>query len=297
MNLLSLLDTIGGAAPGPVSPEVAATLPTGRRVMLRSAGQASVRALAAALPLALTLPALAASTAETISDSLRLLLTLTDLQEALYTKALATPPLVPSTVRAEIDLIRQQHQQQAAFLRGLFERAGTTKPPVATFDFSGSHYGTGPVQFAEVFTTFDKFLQLAQPVADAAARIYQGQLMNLNSDNQLLDAMIRRQAVEARHASHLRTLRRNLSNSLLPKSWPSPTDPAVPAALATIQASEDNLKQLVPGATAAGDFSGARYINFIALSPDTPVRSTSLAEAFDEPLSTQQAVDLLALFQ
>lgn len=286
MNLLSLLDTISAFPTPSATAELAPQGTAGRRNLLR----AGARALAASLPLVAALPA--AGTAQTTLDSLRLLLTLADLQAALYTRALATAGLVPPAVRPDIVRIQQLQQQQAAFLRGLFVPAGALAPAVPTFDFSGSHNGTGPVLFPNVFTTFDGFLQLAQPLADAAARFYLGQLSTLVTNTQLLGATLRRQAVEARQAAHLRTLRRGAGT--LPKSWPSPTDPAAPAALATIQADENNTNQLVPGATAGT----LHYLNFNALfSPDVPVQTTALAEAFDEPLPTDQAVGLLALFQ
>ena len=301
MNLLSLLDTIGGTSTEPLAPQVATTILTNRRGILRSAGQTGLQMLAAAIPVVTALSALAGTNTETVFDSLKLLLTLADLQEALYTKALTTAGLVPAAVRSDIDLIRQQQQQQVVFLRSLFVSAGVAVPPVPTFDFTGSRNATEPAQFADVFTSFDKFLQLAQPLADAAARFYLGQLTAFYPNRQLLEVLVHRQAVEARHASHLRTLRRG--SSALPKSWPSPADPAVPAALATIQAGESNFDQLVPGVAPSGSsgttggFAGLRYINFNALFLDTPVQTTALTEAFDEPLPTQQAVALLALFQ
>jgi hypothetical protein len=296
MKLLSLLDTIGGASTASTAAEAAATTPTGRRALLRSAGQAGVRALATALPLMAVLPAVAGPAAETVFDSLRLVLTFADLEEALYSRALNTAGLVPAEAKADIQIMQQQQKQHASFLRSLFTNAGAVVPAVPNFDFSGSHNGSGPAQF-NAFSSFDKFLELAQPLADAAARCYLGQLNTIHADNQLLDVMLRRQAVEARHASHLRTLRRNLSNTGLPKSWPSTTDPTLPPALALTQTGENNTDQLVPGLTAAGVFSGSRYINFNLLFPDTPVQTTSLSEAFDEPLTTAQATQLLALFQ
>ena len=295
MNLLSLLDTLGTmtAAPaaGAAGPVI---LPAGgRRALLRAAGQASGRALAASLPLSLlATPAATAQPTETVLDSLTLLLTLADLQAALYTRALDTAGLVPANVRADLVLIQTQQRQQAAFLRGLFAPAGASVPAVPTFDFSGSRNGTGPVQFAGVFTSFSDFLQLAQPLADAAARFYLGQLATLRTNAQLLGVVVRRQAVEARQAAHLRTLRRNLGGPT-PKSWPSPTDPAAPAALAAIQAGEGNPNQVVPG-TAAGSL---RYIDFNALFTGSPVQTTALTEAFDEPLSAEETTALLALFR
>lgn len=296
MNLLSLLDALGAVttvsaadAAGPVISSAGR-----RRALLRAAGQAGGRALAAALPLSLlATPAATAQPTETVLDSLTLLLTLADLQAALYTRALDAAGLVPADARASLVLLQTQQRQQAAFLRGLFAPAGAVALTAPAFDFSGSRNGTGPVLFAGVFTSFSSFLQLAQPLADAAARFYLGQLATLRTNAQLLGAVVRRQAVEARQAAHLRTLRRGLDGGPIPKSWPSPTDPAALAALAAIQAGEDNLNQTVPG-PAVGSL---RYINFNALFTGSPVQTTALAEAFDEPLSTAEATALLALFR
>ena len=285
MNLLSLLDSLS-AAP---TATAAASLPD-RRTLLRSAGQSLGRYLLAAVPLTAALPAAAAPT-ETVLDGLTQLLTLADLQAALFSRALDQQPgLVPAAVRPGLERLRQLHRQQAASLRGLFSAAGARVPAAASFDFSGSRNGTGPVLFAGVFTSFEGFLSLAQPLADAAARAYLGQLPVFRADAQLVGVVLRRQAVEARQAAHLRTLRRGAG--LLPKSWPSPTDPAAPPALAALQAGEDNLSQLVPNTPV-----GVRYINFNALFFNDPVQTSALAEAFDEPLTTEQVVGLLALFR
>lgn len=292
MNLLTLLDTIGTA---PVGAAASHSPLLERRALLRSAGQAGLRAIATALPLAATLPGVAAPAAETVLDSIRLLLTLADLQAALFSRALAAPSPIDAAIRPDIVRIQLLHQRQATFLRGLFASAGAQVPAVPTFDFSGSHNGTGPVQFADVFATTDGFLRVAQPLADAAARIYLGQLLTMRTNTQLLTPITRRQAVEARVASHLRTLRRGTGT--LPKSWPSTTDPAVAAALSVTQTGEATLEQPVPGITSTNTFSGLRLIDFNALFAANPVQTTALTEAFDEPLATEQAMALLAVFQ
>ena len=284
MKLLSLLDTLGSA------PALTSATPASRRTLLRGAGHHLGQTLLAGLPVAATLPATARPT-ETVFDSLSLLLTLADLQAALFTRALDQQPgLVPAAARPGLERIRQLQRRQAAFLRGLYASAGAAVPTAATFDFSGSRNGSGPVLFPDTFASFDGFLRLAQPLADAAAGAYLGQLPTLRNEPQLFGAALRRQAAEARQAAHLRTLRRGASP--LPKSWPSPTDPAAPAALQAIQRGEDSTQQLLPTAT------GLRFIDFYALfSYDNPVQTTALAEAFDEPLPTEQVGALLTLFR
>lgn len=296
MTLLSLLDRLSaGDAPSGAAP---------RRQLLRQMGQAGWRAAAAALPLALALPAQAA-TADTSLDAILLLLKLEDLLSALYTQALAPSGVLANpaqaAVRPDFERILRQQQAHAQFYRSLLTGAGLTPPTAPNFDFSGRRNNpASPVLFPNVLTDYAAFLQLAQQLEDASASIYLGQAPAVATDKQLLSAVLRTQSVEARHASHVRTLRRSVATSAVVKSWPSNADtapsPAVlvpnptsstaaPVSIYTIEANENQ------------PVSSTSSVPFIALlTGATAVQFVALSEAFDEPLPTAQATALLAIF-
>lgn len=294
MKLLSLLDQLS-AADTPSGPAP-------RRDLLRQLSRAGFRAAAAALPLAGTLPALAAP-ANTSLDATLLLLKLEDLLSDFYGQALAAPVLTSAAqaaVRPDFERLRRQQQDHAQFLRTALTAAGLTPPTAPGFDFSGrKNNPASPALFPGVFTDYGAFLQLAQQLEDASAAIYLGQVASFTTDRQLRDAVLRLQSVEARHASHLRTLRRAAGPAPV-KSWPSTADAApspavlVPAAAGSaaapvsIYSFEANETQLV---------TGANVVPFpTILTGNTAVQFRAPAEAFDEPLPTLQANALLSIF-
>lgn len=293
MKLLSLLDRLSTAdAPADATP---------RRDLLQRLGQASARAAVAALPLAAALPAQAAL-ADTTLDAILLLLKLEDLLIALYTQALASPALsggAQATVRPDFERMLRHQQGHAQFYRTTLLTAGLTPPTAPSFDFSGRRNNPGnPELFPNVLNDYNSFLQLAQQLEDASASIYLNQVATFSSDRQLRDVVLRTQSVEARHASHLRTLRR--ANGTAVKSWPSNADvvptptvvvpsptggSAAPVSIYTFEANETQLVSATAAVPFLAVLNGATAVQFVALS-----------EAFDEPLPTAQATALLNVF-
>jgi len=84
---------------------------------------------------------------------------------------------------------------------------GTLAKP--TFDFSGGNgSGTGP--FATALTNnYDLFLAVAQTFEDTGVRAYKGSAGTLINNNDVLQAALQIHSVEARHAAHIRYMRRN----------------------------------------------------------------------------------------
>ena len=287
MNVFSLFDylaSVDTAHPGPAP----------RRALLRQLGQAA----AAALPLSLLSPTPAAAGTLTSLDQLALLLRLEYTQRAFYTQALATPALaLGSSLRQDVARLQSQQQQHIDFLNQALRNSGVTPPtPAASYNFSGSR--TGSVLFPNSLTTEAGFLELAQQLEDAGVRIYLGQLALLTADRPLLGGILRLTAVESRHAAHLRTLRRTRGTQA--KNWPSAADAAptypvqfttqatTPASTGTVYSGEANERQFI---------SGYRQVPFTGLLIGAyVVQSTAIAEAFDEPLSTQDAMSLLNIF-
>ena len=281
MKLLTLLDHLaavsGPAADGP------------RRAALARMGRAAASALPAVLA---TLPAVAA-TKNTSYDTVVQLLLLERTQQALYTQALAAPGLLPGALAPNFQRIQRQQNQHVTFLAQALQNAGAVLPTLPTFDFSGRRgVATNPVLFPNVLTSFDEFLALAQELEDLGVRLYKTQIGVIN-DSQLARAFLRIHAVEAQHSAHVRGLRR--SRGVAVKNWPSETDAPIvrPAAAQVLTAaatgSENNTAQFLTVGT---------QLPFVAMLflQDSGVRPTSLAEAFDEPVTGATAQAALNLF-
>lgn len=133
-------------------------------------------------------------------------LTLEYLESEFYKQGVASPGLIPAGTPAVAALtkIRDDENAHVSFLRDAITASGGT--PVsftaASFDF------TAGGAFANVFSDYDLFLAVAQTFEDTGVRAYKGQAGNLMSNNDVLTAALNIHSVEARHASHIRYMRR-----------------------------------------------------------------------------------------
>ncbi len=287
MNLLAFLDCLDNLPAAPAA----------RRDALARLGAAGWRGLAAAAPLALAVGTVAAAPTLTTPDAVALLLQLEQLQNAFYTQALGAAGPLPAAVRPDVERLQTQQQQHLAFLSQTLTDGGLPVPVAPVFDFGGQHGGAAnPVLFPNVLTNYASFLELAQQLEDAAVRLYLGQLPTLAPEKLLYRAALAMQATEARHASHIRSLRRAAGATV--KNWPSTADAALPAPAmvptdggpATLYAGEANQEQLIPGPLRVP------FVTLLVSANNAAVADTATAEAFDEPLTTAQARALLALF-
>ena len=290
-----------------VDPEVYDRLDSRRRVF-KHFGTAGKAVTAAALPGLVTglfqraygqssaLPA-------DIQAVLNLALSLEYLEFYFYDTALNTAGLIPATDRPAFEVIRNDESGHIKVLRGALGSAAIPNPTRAAFDYSGgSGRGNGP--FAAVFSNYALFLGVAQSFVDTGVRAYKGGAPTLMPNKDILQAALNIHSVEARHSSHVRTVRRgvaanapaptvpgNPSNLILqPKSWisgndnggPSPNttpstapvygpgNPATGAPNAIFFPGEDNMMQ-------AG-------VNIQTNTTGVTMTPAAASEAFDEPL-------------
>jgi len=295
MKLFSLLDYLA-------EPAASAEAAVPRRALLRQLGQAA----AATLPLSLLGPAVAQAGPAATLDNLTLLLRAERTQAAFYARALAVSGLLTGSLRADVQRLQSQQQDHIGFLSTALTNSGVTVPTAPTsYDFTGIRGGR--ILFPKALSDVAGFLDLAQQLEDAGVRTYLGQLVLLTADRALLGAVQRLSAVESRHAAHVRQLRRRaalLASTPLVKTWPSANDaapanplsylpalgltPSKPPVLTTLYAGEANEQQFI---------AGYKQIPFNALlQGDFVVQSVTIAEAFDEPLSTADAGIIWSLF-
>ncbi len=200
-----------------------------------------------------------------IADVLNFALTLEYLEAEFYETGVGTQGLLPADVRAQFDQIRKHEVAHVAFLRQVLGSQQISKP---AFDYTGG-MGKKNGPFADVFSNPVTFAAVAQAFEDTGARAYKGQAANLMSNKTVLQAALQIHSVEARHASQVRRIRQQ-------KSW----------------ITEDSRGNL-PGITQPIYNGDANKFHFILAQPG---HGNSMSEAFDEPLTSGQVLNIVAPF-
>ena len=262
-----------------VDPEVYEKIDT-RRDVMKGFAKASGRIALAALPLALGSmfqKAYGQGNTTLIADTLNFALTLEYLEANFYIKGLSSPTLtIPSApALGALTTIRDHENAHVNFLRTAITSLGAT--PVtftaAQFDF------TADGAFPTVFSDYDTFLAVAQTFEDTGVRAYKGQAGNLMSNNDVLTAALNIHSVEARHASHIRQMRKARGADVKP--WITGNNSGIGAAVAASYAGEE-------ATTQAG-------VNIVNIGGNT-ISAAAASEAFDEPLTKAQVTAIVTPF-
>jgi len=224
---------------------------------------------------------------DAITDVLQFALTLEYLEAEYYNQALLAPGLATTltgAARGAIQTIADHENAHVTFLKNTLTALGTTPGTKPTFDFSagsgpgGPGPGLGPLSGANSpFTNYAVFLAVAQTYEDTGVRAYKGQAGALIPNNDVLTAALQIHSVEARHASHIRQMRRNtglaVPAGVTVKPWITLKQSGVAAPFdAYVQASY-NGEELTTQA-------GANIINI----GGQVITAEAASEAFDEPL-------------
>lgn len=255
-----------------------------------------------------------------VADVLNLALQLEYLEYHFYNTALNTTGLVSAADRPAVLAIRNDESGHVKVLRGALgaQAFRATDPTAAAFDFTAG--GT----YTRVFSDAATFYGVAQSLEDTGVRAYKGSAPRLMANKALLEAALNIHSVEARHASHLRTIRRGKAAgvegpaaaqqpgdpadpSRKPKSWITNLDRGTAAPAATYVAAVYG-----PGNPASGTSSQIFYpaennlaqggvaFNPTTLAPTgfTPADMTAaISEAFDEGLDPNSVLAIVRPFR
>ncbi len=286
MNLLNIISEIEKT-----DPEIYDRLDTRRKAMKHFANLSGKVALAA-MPFALgsMFNKAYGQTPTSVNDVLNFALTLEYLEAEFYNNIVGSPGYLtaPAPAQAALSKIRDDENKHVAFLKTVLGTAAVPKP---TFDFTaGNGSGTGP--FAGYLGSYAVQLAMAQTFEDTGVRAYKGQAANLQSNRTVLTAALNIHSVEARHAAHIRQMRRAL-DAAIPASQ-KPLKPWItlnysgitysPAADAAIQLSY-NGEQVT---TQAG-------VNIIGLGGSFN-NAEAASEGFDEPLTMAYVLNIVDPF-
>ncbi|WP_316820656.1 ferritin-like domain-containing protein [Pedobacter gandavensis] len=238
----------------------------------------------AAMPLALgsmfnkaygqsTLPA-------NVKAVLQFALTLEHFEAAFYTQALKTSggadfsgSTQATLDKAAIGIISAHETSHVNFLKGVIGADAVAAK--ASYDWTAS--GAFPNPFAT--GNYGIFLAVAQALEDTGVRAYKGQAPALVGQGGVLEAALNIHSVEARHAAKIRYMRNQNGFSIKP--WITGGNDSGVANAAAVYAGEDNVVQATITITGING---------------TAVNANAATESFDEPLTTQQVLDIVKLF-
>ncbi|TGE26301.1 ferritin-like domain-containing protein [Hymenobacter metallicola] len=292
-----------------VDPEVYERFDSRRRVFKHLTGMGK-KLSAAALPgfvAALFNKAYGQTAGPSVNDVLNLALSLEYLEFYFYDTGLNTTGLIPEPERRAIELIRNDESGHIKTLRGALGSAAIPDPGRAAFDYSGGKgSGTGPFAPALLPGGTALYFGVAQSFVDTGVRAYKGGAPFLMTNKDILEAALNIHSVEARHSSHIRTVRRGLAAGVLggptsattpagadpkvsPKSWISGNDGGGPSP----QTNPSTADVYGPGTNPppAGVPTGITFPgedNVVqagrTITTDSGVSAAAASEAFDEPL-------------
>jgi len=281
MNLQNIISEIEKT-----DPDVYGRLDT-RRNAMRNFAKTSGRIALASIPFALGSmfqKAYSSPTTPTdlIIDTLNFALTLEYLESNFYIKAVASGIVPSGDALNAFTLIRDHENAHVNFLKTAITAAGATPVSFTAANFDFTAKGT----FPGVFTDYGTLLAVAQTFEDTGVRAYKGQAPNLISNNDYLTAALQIHSVEARHAAHIRQMRKAAS-LLVPsgadvKPWITLNQSGI--ASQAVQASYEGEDNVVQGGITITNIGGKQ------------ISAAAASEAFDEPLTKDQVTSIVMPF-
>lgn len=218
-----------------------------------------------------------------VLDVLNFALTLEYLEYRFYQNGVSATGLIPVGAPLNaISGIRDNELSHVNFLKSTITSLGGTPVPEPTFDFTAGN-GTGVGPFINVFSNYETFLAVAQVFEDTGVRAYKGQAGNLLGQGDLLEAALRIHSVEARHASHIRQMRK-FNNFGDVKPWITGKQPGVGAADALVQGSYNG-----------EDVTTQAGVNIVNIGGQV-ISANAASESFDEPLSKTEVLAIVDPF-
>jgi hypothetical protein len=258
-----------------------------RRDAIKNMSSFGSKVALAALPFALGSlfkKAYGQTTVGDVNGTLNFALKLEYLEAAFYNTAINTSGLIPAADLAAFQTIAAHENAHVAFLKSVLGSAAvaqTSQGTAGVYDWTAG--GTLPNYF--VTKDYATFLIVANAFEDTGVRAYKGQAPNIIGNQVVLTAALNIHSVEARHASHIRTIRRKLGTTNSPKSWITGANDTGFAGIAANYAGEDNAVQ-----------GGVDLTAFINPATGAKFTANTISEAFDEPLTYAQVLPLVQPF-
>ena len=229
--------------------------------------------------------------ATTVITALNFALELEYLEYNYYHTANNTGSLIPLADLPGFQTIEAHEKAHIAFLAAAVTSLGGVPYTPKYYNGSSSNPNPSYVPAAydftangtyQVFNNYAVFLEIAQTFEDTGVRAYKGQLSNLLGTAGVLTQALQIQSVEARHAAHIRLVRRFAGAIEYPKPWITNNIPPI-TAVQTNYNGEDNTIQ-----------DGIAISILPGVNGTIPV--TAATEAFDEPIDSTTVATSIAQF-
>jgi len=214
-------------------------------------------------------------TSDLIIDTLNFALTLEHLEAEFYKMVITNSSgIIPSQAAlGALTTIRDHEIAHVNFLTSAITASGGMPVAKANYDFTAGGL------FADVFTNYGTLLAVAQAFEDTGVRAYKGQAGNLIANNDVLTAALNIHSVEARHASHIRQMRKATGADVKP--WITMNMSGIAStAVQPIYNGEETTMQ-------AG-------VQITGIAPT--VSANAASEAFDEPLDKAAVLAIVGPF-
>ena len=303
---------------GSIDPEITERLVSRRDAIKKGATISSAAALGltmASAPIALAAlsrEAFGQSTPTVVLDVLNFALKLEIFENEFYkavlgigastsqNAAFATVRTAAASVPGAVATLQQIQKHEAAHV-ALLESLGATNSLNLTansFDFTGGStvtggtVGAGP--FADATTNLQLLLLVAQAAEDTGVRAYKGQAPTLKPYPNALETALRIHSVEARHASKIRRIRRQSGATSVKFSGTVSGAGADAAGATGLTTAQSTALGAVYAAEAQTSQGGVVILDL----PNLPsaVNATAVSEAFDEPLSAGDVINIVQGF-
>lgn len=275
-----------------VDPEITDRL-THRRSALTMLGDLSKKMALAAAPIAIGSAfnkAVGQNTLSTTNDILNYALLLERLEYSFYNQALnntgALATALTGAARTAIQTIRAHEQAHVALLEAAL---GTAANPAPTNGFN----------FGSAFSDYATFLTFAQAFEDTGVRAYKGQAANIprtlnptvgGTQVNLLTVALQIHSVEARHAAHIRLMRRGSTagNQTTIMPWVVNAEAnGVPSTIDVYGAGSPSSDFPAEGNV----MQGSPAIN-LTTALGTTYDAADVSAAFDEPLDSTKVTNI-----
>jgi len=213
-------------------------------------------------------------TTETVVEILNYALTLEYLEAEFYERGNALAPIPAGAPKTAIQTIGAHETAHVNFLKTAITGAGGQPVAKPTFDFTAR--GTFPT----VFTDYATFLAVAQTFEDTGVRAYKGRAAEIVKGGDVLTAALNIHSVEARHAAHIRLMRK-ANNFGDVKPWITGKNSGIGAAVQASYDGEENTQQ-----------AGVEIVNIGGQT----ISANAASEAFDEGLTKAQVLAIVQPF-
>ena len=228
--------------------------------------------------------------ATTVITALNFALELEYLEYNYYHTANNTGSLIPSTDLQGFLTIEAHEKAHIAFLAAAVTSLGGVPYTPKYYDATAANPSYVPAAYDftangtyQVFNNYAVFLEIAQTFEDTGVRAYKGQLSNLLGTAGVLTQALQIQSVEARHAAHIRLVRRFAGAIEYPKPWITNNIPPITAVQANYNGEDNTIQDGIA----------------ISILPDvggSTIPVTAATEAFDEPIDSTTVATSIAQF-